>query len=401
MSHCLSHHPAQTAAGLDLPEPEAEAQAVSDRLLEKVIATIDESGGRIGFARFMELALFAPGLGYYSAGSRKFGEAGDFVTAPEISSLFSQCLARQCAQVLAEVPEGDILEFGAGSGIMAADILKTLDELGSLPGRYYILELSADLRQRQQQTIAEQAPVLLSRVEWLDALPERFEGMIVANELLDAMPVRRFCIEEGMVRELYVTHAAGQLTWTTGEVEDEALRERVRSLRESGQIGEGYVSEVNLVAEQWVRGLAGFLTRGAAVLIDYGFPRHEFYHPQRNGGTLMCHYRHRSHSDPLLLLGLQDITAHVDFTAIAEAAVQAGLQVRGFTNQANFLLATGLGEAVMAGGLDAQQQLALNNAVKKLTLPSEMGELFKVMGITRDLNIPLRGFTLRDERVRL
>lgn len=386
---------------LALPEPGDEAKKVSERLLQVLLGELERAGGRLSFARFMELALFAPGLGYYSAGSRKFGEAGDFVTAPEISVLFSQCLARQCAEVLGAVPGGAILEFGAGSGIMAADILKTLEAMGSLPSRYFILELSADLRQRQQQTLAAQAPQLVARVEWLEALPERFEGVILANELLDAMPVRRFCIEEGRVRELYVAAEDGRLGWVSGEVEDPALTARVQPLLESGQIDEGYVSEVNLAAERWVRSLGDVLVRGVALLIDYGFPRHEYYHPQRNGGTLMCHYRHRSHGDPLCLLGLQDITAHVDFTAMAEAAVAGGLQVRGFTNQASFLLASGLAEALAAAGGDVQQQLSLNAAVKKLTLPSEMGELFKVMALGKGLDIPLSGFALRDERVRL
>ncbi|MGM0593848.1 MAG: class I SAM-dependent methyltransferase, partial [Pseudomonadota bacterium] len=346
-------------------------------------------------------ALYAPGLGYYSAGSGKFGEAGDFVTAPELSPLFSRCLARQCAEVLAGIGGGEILEFGAGSGVMAADILAELARLEQLPPRYCILELSADLRQRQQQTIEQRVPELASRVVWLDALPEAgFRGVVLANEVLDAMPVHRFVIDNGEPHQLDVVWDGKEFLLESGPP-DAALYTRLKQLQQQYGLAEGYYSEINLRAEEWVRSLAGFLAQGVALLIDYGFPQREFYHPQRSMGTLMCHYRHRAHDDALTLVGLQDITAHVDFTAVGEAALDAALAVRGYTSQANFLIANGVTELLAEAEGDARVQLALSAQVKRLTMPGEMGELFKVMALSRGWEGPLRGFALKDERERL
>ncbi|MEN8169743.1 MAG: SAM-dependent methyltransferase [Pseudomonadota bacterium] len=389
---------AQGNAG-ELPPPDAVAQAHSEQLQAHIRDVIDADGGRIDFARFMQLALYAPGLGYYSAGSRKFGEAGDFVTAPEISSLFSRSLARQCQEVLSCIG-GDILEFGAGSGTMATDILGELDRLGSLPEHYFILEISADLRERQRETLQQKVPLLAERVVWLDALPESFEGVVLGNEVLDAMPVHRFHISEGEPRELYVMWDGKQFALEEGAV-DAALYSRLQALQSEFGLTEGYQSEINLMAEEWVAGLGNWLKRGVALLIDYGFPRAEYYHPQRSGGTLMCHYRHRAHDDALSLIGLQDITAHVDFTAVAEAALAAGLSVRGFANQANFLIGCGLTELLAEEEGDSRTQLSLAAEVKTLTLPSEMGELFKVIALSRGWEGGLRGFALRDERARL
>jgi SAM-dependent MidA family methyltransferase len=385
----------------ELPPPSAEAQAHSARLAALIREEMERSGGRIGFDRFMELALYAPGLGYYSAGSRKFGEGGDFVTAPELSSLFSRCLARQCAEVLAGLGGGDILEFGAGSGVMAADILAELEALERLPDHYYILELSAELRARQQATLGERVPQLAERVVWLDALPAPgFVGVVLANEVLDAMPVQRFRIHEGEPLELCVVWN-GERFELDADAPDAALYDRLKALQTEFSLGEGYTSELNLRAEEWVGGLGGFLQRGVALLIDYGFPRSEFYHPQRDGGTLMCHHRHRAHDDALVLVGLQDITAHVDFTAVGEAALAAGLTVRGYTSQANFLIANGLTELLAGEEGELKQQLTLAAQVKRLTMPGEMGELFKVMALSREWEGALRGFALRDERGRL
>jgi SAM-dependent MidA family methyltransferase len=380
--------------------PDAEQQAHSERLQAHIREVMMQDGGRISFTRFMELALYAPGLGYYSAGSRKFGEGGDFVTAPEVSSLFSRALAQQCRDVLAGIG-GDILEFGAGRGVMAADILAELQRLDALPSHYYILEISADLRQRQRETIYEKVPQLAERVVWLDALPESFEGVVLGNEVLDAMPVHRFTIRDGEPRELFVMWD-GERFLLDEEATDAALYPRLHQLQQQFHLGEGYESEINLMAEEWVTGLGSWLKRGVALLIDYGFPRAEYYHAQRSGGTLMCHYRHRAHGDALTLIGLQDITAHVDFTAVAEAAVAAGLSVRGFANQANFLIGCGLTEILAAEEGDARDQLSRAAEVKTLTLPAEMGELFKVIALTRDWEGGgLRGFALRDERSRL
>lgn len=384
----------------ELPPPSAEVLEHSLRLQALIIEEIAEHGGHIGFDRFMELALYAPGLGYYSAGSHKFGEAGDFVTAPELSTLFSQCLASQCAEVLGSIG-GDILEFGAGSGVMAADILAELQRLDCLPEHYYILEVSADLRQRQQQMIEAKVPQLLERVSWLDALPEAgFCGVVLANEVLDAMPVHRFRIHEGEPHELHVVWDGKAFELQEGPA-DAALFGRVKQLQDEYALDEGYASEINLRAEEWVRSLAGFLKQGVALLIDYGFPRREFYHPQRSEGTLMCHYRHRAHDNALLWVGLQDITTHVDFTAVGEAALEAGLAVRGYTNQAAFLIANGLTELLSQAEGDMKLQLTLSAQVKRLTMPGEMGELFKVMALSRGWEGGLKGFSLRDDRVNL
>jgi SAM-dependent MidA family methyltransferase len=385
----------------ELPPPSPEAQAHSEKLQAAIRDEIEAAGGHIGFDRFMELALYAPGLGYYSAGSSKFGEAGDFVTAPELSSLFSRCLARQCAEVLDGIDGGDILEFGAGSGVMASDVLAELERLGHLPEHYYILELSADLRRRQQQTIAEKAPQLAARVVWLEALPESgFRGVVLANEVLDAMPVHRFTIHNGEPHELCVVWNGRTFELDEGGA-DAALYERLKQLQSRYALYDGYSSEINLRAEEWVRSLGDFLQQGVALLIDYGFPQHEFYHPQRHAGTLMCHYRHRAHDDALILVGLQDITSHVDFTAVAETALEAGLSVRGYTSQANFLIANGLTELLAQTEGDTRAQLSLSAQVKRLTMPGEMGELFKVMALSREWEGGLKGFALRDERGRL
>lgn len=391
---------ARAAAG-DLPPPSPEAQAHSERLQELIREEIKAGGGHIGFDRFMELALYAPGLGYYSAGSGKFGEAGDFVTAPELSPLFSRCLARQCAEVLGGIGGGEILEFGAGSGVMAADILAELACHDQLPQRYCILELSADLRQRQRETIEQKVPELASNVVWLDVLPEPgFSGVVLANEVLDAMPVHRFVIDNGEPHELDVVWDGKEFQLESGPP-DAALYTRLKQLQQQYVFAEGYSSEINLRAEEWVRSLAGFLEQGVALLIDYGFPQREFYHPQRSMGTLMCHYRHRAHDDALTLVGLQDITAHVDFTAVGEAALAAGLAVRGYTSQANFLIANGLTELLAEVEGDIRAQLVQSAQVKRLTMPGEMGELFKVMALSRNWTGPLRGFALLDERGRL
>ncbi len=384
----------------ELPPPPPEALAHSQRLQALIIDEIAANGGHIGFDRFMEMALYAPGLGYYSAGSHKFGEAGDFITAPELSALFSQCLANQCAEVLARIG-GDILEFGAGSGVMAADILAELERLESLPEHYFILELSADLRQRQQQTINDKVPQLASRVQWLDALPQLgFCGVVLANEVLDAMPIHRFRIHEDEPHELHVVWDGKEFLLQDGPPDAE-LYGRLKQLQTEFALNDGYVSEINLRAEEWVRSLGDFLKQGVALLIDYGFPRHEFYHAQRSEGTLMCHYRHRAHSDALLWVGLQDITTHVDFTSVGEAALAAGLEVRGYTNQAAFLIANGLTELLTQAEGDMKQQLSLSAQVKRLTMPGEMGELFKVMALGRGWEGGLRGFSLRDDRVNL
>jgi SAM-dependent MidA family methyltransferase len=380
-----------------LPEPTPEELA-RNRELEAVIrAAIEAAGGALPFARFMELALYTPGLGYYSGGRQKFGAGGDFVTAPELGPVFARCLARQCAEILATTG-GDILEAGAGSGVLAAELLLELERRGQLPARYLILELSGELRARQAATLEERAPRLAARVAWIDALPVAgFRGVILGNELLDAMPVERFRIDGGEIVQLAVGWDGERFVWRSIPT-CAALRERVAALG----LPDGYESEIGLAADGWVRSVADSLDAGVLLLIDYGFPRAEFYHPQRATGTLMCHYRHRSHTDPLILAGLQDLTAHVDFSAIAAAGRDAGLTLLGYTSQSLFLLGCGIDEVVAdMGTLDTRAQLLLAAELKKLTLPHEMGELFKVIALGRGVSGPLRGFGVQDRGGRL
>jgi SAM-dependent MidA family methyltransferase len=397
----------------ELPPPGEADQQQSERLIQLIRERIDSAGGQISFADFMSLALYAPGLGYYSAGNEKFGPGGDFVTAPEISPLFSRCVARQCRQVLAYLGEHQgqapvILEAGGGSGAMAAEILAELERLKCLPNSYWILELSAELQQRQQETIAAKVPHLADRVQWLRSLPEQpFRGVVLANEVLDAMPVHRIHWpgDRGeSPREAYVAWQQDRFVWKFDQPGSDRLRQRTADIATvlGDRRGGEYSSEINLAAEAWVNTLAEVLHAGMVLLIDYGFPRHEYYHPQRNTGTLMCHYRHRSHDDPFVFPGLQDITAHVDFTSVAEAGAAAGLHVAGYNTQGFFLLASGLHDMLVeVDHNDTANYLRLSQQVKTLTLPSEMGELFKVMALTRGIDIPLLGFSQQDLRNRL
>jgi SAM-dependent MidA family methyltransferase len=382
-----------------LPEPDATARAYSERLIALIRQHIEAQSGGITFRKFMELALYAPGLGYYSAGSHKLGAAGDFVTAPEIAPLFAACLARAITPVLDEVHTASVLEVGAGSGQLAAGIVSALVESKVPFEHYFILELSADLRARQQQTLAQRCPASLDRVVWLDTLPSEFNGVVLANELLDAMPVNRFVYHPDGTNELYVDWRDDGFCWREGEASDAALVRRVEMIvgELHDDLLDGYTSEINFSAEHWLGSMAQRLQRGSILLIDYGFPRHEFYHPQRTTGTLMCHYRHRAHGDPFVYPGLQDITAHVDFTAMAEAGHAAGLELAGYTNQAGFLIGSGITElASEVNPLDTRAQLAVAAQLKKLTLPHEMGELFKVIGFNKDVTAVIPGFRLRD-----
>ena len=349
----------------------------------------------------MELCLYAPGLGYYSAGQRKFGAGGDFVTAPEISPLFGQCLAHSCRTVLESVG-GDILEFGAGSGQLAVDILGELQHDTCLPGRYLILERSAELRQRQHQVLQQQLPQLLDRVSWIDCLPESgFHGVMLANEVLDAMAVERFQWDGRVASLFHVGCEDETFQWRLLQQQDETAA-AVEALAASCQLPPGYISELNVALPAWVQSVAERLKQGMLLLIDYGYPRREYYHPQHSSGTLMCHYRQRAHDDPFLWPGLQDITAHVDFTAVAEAALATDLDVGGYTTQAFFLLDCGLEELMQkAGPTDSTHYIQLAQQAKTLILPGEMGERFKCIGLTRGLTTTVPGFRLQDFRNRL
>ena len=383
-----------------LPTPDPDASLHSRRLQAHIADAIADAGGWISFARFMELALYAPGLGYYSGGARKFGAAGDFVTAPELTPAFAQSLATQVAQIMA-VSARQILEVGAGSGRLAADLLAELAQRGATPERYLILELSGELRERQRQTIAATVPHLLARVHWLDALPTHLDGLVLANELLDAIPAHLVRWQNGTIAERGVSLGDDGFEWEERPA-TAAVLARARELSGNVTAGEGYLSEIGLAAAAWTASWAAILGRGALLLIDYGFPRREFYHPQRNEGTLMCHYRHHAHPDPFFLPGLQDITVHVDFTAIAEAGTEAGLDFLGYTNQATFLLNCGLTDVVAwTPATDAARYLPLANAVHKLISPAEMGELFKVIALGRGIDEPLVGFTAGDQSSKL
>lgn len=378
----------------DLPTPSADAQAASRALSARIAARIEANGGWLPFVEFMDMALHLPGLGYYAGGSLKFGQAGDFVTAPELTPLFGQALARQVAQILAVLPEPTLLEVGAGSGKLAADLLLELEALGALPGRYEILELSGELRARQRATIESVAPRLAQRVVWLDALPEQFTGCIVANELLDALPTHAVAWREAGLMERGVALGADGFAWSERPATG-LLAETMAALPSVAP----YESEIGLAARAWVSEWGRKLERGALLLIDYGLPRRELYHPMRNRGTLRCHYRQRAHENPFWWPGLSDITSHVDFTAVAEAGFDAGLDVLGYTSQAGFLINCGIGELLMerqqAGG---EQALRANGAAQMLLAPGEMGELFKVIALGRGVDASLLGFARGDRR---
>lgn len=366
--------------------PTGDALVHTEACAATLGAAIDQAGGWIPFARFMELALYAPGLGYYAAGARKFGPDGDFVTAPEISSLFGQCVARTVAEVIAQTG-GDVLELGPGSGKLAADMLPALNALGRLPDRYLLLEVSADLRERQQRALAALPAQLAARAVWIDAIPDEFTGCVVANEVLDVVPVHLVRFASGGMFERGVTMKDGALAWQDKPVLPAELSARATMIEAEflgGSPPEDYISEISPAAAGLVSSLAKSLRTGALLFIDYGFRAAEFYHPSRVTGTLMCHYRHFAHADPFLYPGLQDITAHVDFSAAAQAGVDAGLTVAGYTTQAQFLLASGLTDLLATvDPSDVLRYLPLANQLQRLISPAEMGEFFKVLCLVR------------------
>lgn len=372
------------------------SRSVQAIIREKILA----ANHWISFEDYMNLALYAPGLGYYSSGATKLGSAGDFVTAPEISPLFGCTLAQQLMQILRHLAPADILEFGAGSGKLARDILLELEKSDALPGKYYILEVSPDLRQRQQTLLADEAPHLLARVEWLERLPELFTGVMLANEVLDAMPVHIIRWRDDAVLERGVTWQNDRFTWQDRAIADAELHaaasELTAAINPDNQPVD-YVSEINLAALHFMRSLASTLQQGVVLFIDYGFGRSEYYHPQRNQGTLMCHYRHHAHDDPFYLPGLQDITSHVDFSALTQAAENNGLQLLGYTTQAYFLLNCGItGILAQTSAEDIHHYLPQSNQLQKLVSPAEMGELFKAIAFGKNFSGPLRGFNTGD-----
>ena len=389
----LSHSRVESA----LPVPDREALAVSQELSTRIAAEIARHGGWLSFARYMEMALYEPGLGYYSNPGQVFGAAGDFVTAPELTPLFGATLARQVSPWLKDpalVGSGQVvLEVGGGSGMLAAQLLNALDNVGHHEVRYLILELSAERREHQRQTLKSLAPGLMDRVGWLDTFPESFAGVVVANELLDAMPVQLFewqADAEAELQEMGVTWVDGQFAWAPRPA-DAVLTETVTALRnrlgpEGAQWHSPYRSEICPAQQAWMRTLADCMTAGVVMLLDYGFAAPEYYHPQRDQGTLMCHYRHRSHADPFLWPGLSDITAHVDFTALARAATAEGFSLVGYTSMAAFLLNAGLLDELADLPREPESfWFAQAQAVQQLISEAEMGELFKVIAFEKNL----------------
>ncbi len=375
-----------------LPPASPAALQHSAQLVGLLQQEITAQGGWIPFSRFMELTLYAPGLGYYTAGAHKFGAAGDFITAPELSNLFGRCLARQAAQIMAQsTPQ--LWELGAGSGKLAVDVLRELERLGQLPEHYAILEVSADLRARQQDFIQQQLPHLAARVHWLDQLPETFSGALIANEVLDALPVNLVHWYDSALMERGVANSAQGFIWQEREISNDFLRLAAEKI----SVPDDYLSEICLSASGLIASLANRLQQGALLFIDYGFGAREYYHPQRNTGTLMCHYRHHAHADPFYLPGLQDITAHVNFTDIAEAGIDAGLTLLGYTHQAFFLINSGITELLAeVSPEDIKAYQPLSAQLQKLTSPAEMGELFKVIALGKQMAKPLSGFARGD-----
>ena len=377
---------------LNLPIPSPDALVHSAKLCNLIRTDITAQGGWIPFSRFMELALYAPGLGYYTAGAQKFGTEGDFITAPELSTLFGRTVARQLVEVMqASTPH--ILELGAGSGKLALDILGELEKLGALPDSYSILEVSADLRERQQTLLREKLPHLADRVHWLDTLPDKISGTVIGNEVLDALPVHLLYWTNHRILERCVTNENNHFIWQDRLPQTPALLDIAKKLK----VPDDYLSEISLTASGLIASLCERMDKGAMIFIDYGFGAREYYHPQRTRGTLMCHYRHHSHDDPFYLPGLQDITAHVDFTAVAEAAIDHGAHFLGYTSQAHFLINNGVTDFL--GEVSAQDVKAyapLSAQLQKLTSPAEMGELFKVIALGKGMDQPLAGFLRGD-----
>ncbi len=383
----MNPSPGLDAQGLELPQPDADAIAHSTRLVAAIVARIEESGGMIGFEEYMRMALYEPGLGYYSGNAIKFGACGDFVTAPEISPLFGASLARQAAALIEQGCGARILEFGAGSGSLCGHVLTALPELE----RYLILDLSGELKLRQQNYLGNcLSPEQFAKIEWLSGLPEGFDGIVLANEVLDAMPVHMLLKQDGWL-ELGVGYDGQRFDWQTFAPGARVL-EAIQGVESRlGEFPQDYRCEVNLNFGPWFRALAQSCERAAVVIIDYGYEQDEYYHPERRRGTLDCYYQHRSHSDPLVYPGLQDITASIDFDACADAAVASGFGILGLVSQRQFLLGNGLLELAQQQSEDSdiEKQLALSQQVKTLTMPDEMGSRFKVLALQKNLEMEM------------
>lgn len=399
-------HTSQKNNPKSIPEPNQESFLHSQKLSKNIQRYLARHKN-LPFSKFMEMALYTPQLGYYSGGLPKIGKTGDFITAPEVSPIFSRCLARQAVQVLAELEEPNIIEFGAGQGTMAKDILLELNDRQQSIHRYYIVEVSADLRVRQKQMFKAHLPGKLSdKIVWLDSLPKTpISAVILANEVLDAMPFERIRIEPHQALQGFVRYDENtqKFDWDYQPITAPGLQKFANQLiKHIGKVSDlGYETEINLNLKPWLQSLSDILSMGAVFLIDYGYSRQEYYQPARVMGTLRCHYQHRAHSNPFFYPGLQDITAHVDFTAVAEEAFDSGFKVAGFTTQANFLMGSGLLEMSFNANADISEQIRTAQQIKTLTLPDEMGETFKAIALTKQFNQPLMGFSVRDLRHQL
>ncbi len=370
---------------LSLPQPPIELTAHSLRLSARIRDEIAASGGAIGFDRYFELCQYAPGLGYYSAGLRKFGAGGDFVTAPGLGDVFARCIALTLAPMLREMPEASILEVGCGTGAMAADILRALKNLATLPKHYWLLERSADLRQRQHETLAKQVPELLGLVKWLDAPPSApWQGIVLGNEIVDALPTQRFEISADGARELCVCNAGSGFEYTLGAPLPGILTRLGADLLAALPLG--YRSEIQPQLDSWLADLTASMQQGLVLLFDYGYSRHEFYLPERSTGTLVCHYQQRMFDAPFWYPGLVDLSSSVEFTALAEAGASCGLELAAYMSQADFLIYGALAQVLEnLNAVSERARLALTRQVRVLTLPGEMGERIKLMAFAREL----------------
>ncbi len=383
------HSERQTLA--QLPRPAADQIAHSNRLVELLITEMEQHGGIISFRDYMQSVLYQPGLGYYSAGLSKFGAEGDFVTAPEISALFGSTLARQCELIFDQGAARNILEFGAGSGRLCQQILTSFSQ----PCAYSIIELSADLRLRQQEYLQSCLPTkVFQQVHWLDQLPAEFSGIVLGNEVLDAMPVH-LVAKDRQWYELGVEFDGTNFIWSRVADDGDAVSAIGKIEATLGLLPGGYTTEVNLNFRPWLNALRECCKQAVILMIDYGYEQMDYYHPERCSGTLICHYHHRSHADPLVYPGLQDITASVDFDAFADAAIDCGFEICGYSTQGQFLLAGGLLEEADSplADKDTRSRLGFAQQIKTLTMPTEMGERFKVIGLHRNLDIDIPAFT--------
>lgn len=380
----------------DLPEPGNESIKRSDALSEIIRGEIMPTG-YISFARFMELALYHPTLGYYNSPQFSIGKQGDFTTAPEISPLFAECFAQQTAQIFEHLPHKNVLELGAGTGRLAHDLLLQLDRLGMLPEHYYIYEISPKLQEKQQQFLRKNC-AFFSRIQWIQTLPENFMGVIIANEVLDALPVHCFHIEKNEVKERCVSWENNQFHWISTDPTSKFFLEKVENIRDLYQLPDGYESEINLNLFAFIPSIVNCLKQGVVLFADYGYGQREYYRHERKRGTLSCFYQHRTHDNPLILPGLQDITAHVDFTSVIEIAAENGCILAGYTTQAAFLFGSELVNIAKEKelSLSPAEEVNFHHAIKLLTLPTEMGERIKIMGLAKNLELTLMGFGLED-----